>query len=104
MSDLRCENCTFWELANAWAANSEGSRFEKYPPPDYELVLPQSPLRWSRCKAAEEGFGDRFDSAERRMAVWDGSRYMAELLTREDFLCCEHKPRDARTSKAVSDE
>lgn len=99
-----CANCKHWDLANAWAANADGSRFEKYPPPDYELVVPKSDRRWSRCAAAEEGFKDDFDPDLKRMAAWDGSRYMAELITREDFHCCEHEARSIEESGDRSDD
>lgn len=88
-----CENCAHWDLANAWAANGDGTRFRKYPPPDYNEVIPDSPLRWSRCMAAEEGFENGFDPTRKRMACWDGSEYSAELITREDFHCAEHSAR-----------
>lgn len=94
MADLRCENCVHWELANAWAANAENrSRFERYDHVADEWVIPKSSLRWSRCQAAEAGFDESFNAEERKMAAWDGSRYHAELITREDFLCCEHAAR-----------
>ena len=94
-----CKTCAHWELANAWAANDEMSRFSRWDSATDETVLPKSGLRWSRCARAEAGFDDDFDADNRKMAAWDGSRYYAELITREDFSCSEFalRPIDARS-------
>ena len=89
-----CSDCKHWELANAWKANDENvSRFSRRDSASDETILPASDLQWSRCARAEAGFEHDFDAAERKMAAWDGSRYYAELITREDFHCCEHEVR-----------
>lgn len=91
---MNCKNCKHWAIADAHPANADASRFMKFDHEADEFVFPPSGLSWSRCLRAEAGFDDGFNPVERKMAVWDGSRYFAELVTREDFGCCEHGVRE----------
>lgn len=91
--DMRCGTCRYWggdvkDETNVW------DRYDK----DGNVVRPpHARLNWGRCRAAPEGF-DKYAMSEwpdAKMAVWDGSSYRAELLTRCDHICGEYKPKDA---------
>lgn len=96
--EKRCELCKHWDLADA--APTQAGRIDPNDPTagteDWERWkrVPHANQNWSKCSAAPEGFADELNAAEIRMAVWDGSNYMARLLTRCDHVCGEFAPRE----------
>ena len=76
-NDKRCGNCKYWE-----GPNDENYHWS-------------SPCEFGTCKRALEYFGMTQDQREddgNKMAVQDGSDYMAALLTKDDFACISWEP------------
>lgn len=95
---MSCQTCAKWDLADA--SPSMGGNYEGYRPEagddkrfDRWNRAPHANQNWSRCDAAAEGFAEEFDAADMKMAVWDGSQYLARLLTRCDHVCGEWTAR-----------
>lgn len=93
-----CRNCQHWDIANAGPPRLRESERWEYDSAD-DAKRPHANLRFSKCFAAERGWEDTYDPATTKMAVWDGSNYMAELLTRDDHVCGEHVSRSEPSPK-----
>jgi hypothetical protein len=92
MDEKRCENCIHWQIANACPASQRLKI--RYDDNWEDIRPPHADLNWSVCDAAVPGFEN--DSVETeavlfggKMAVFDGSEYIAELWTRFDHVCGE---------------
>jgi len=72
--DKQCITCSHWER------EFEDRRTAEYNP------------NHGLCSIAEMGCADKFDDVP--MITLDGSFYMAELWTRSDHGCIEHKERE----------
>ena len=96
----RCEKCIHWDIANAEVA------VERLPvrhDANWKIIKPpHADLNWAECAGAKKGFSAR-DSEEEaalyggKMAVFDGSEYIAELWTRFDHICGMFQPRPTGT-------
>lgn len=91
-----CLNCASWDVANAVDPKAREQFYE----PDERP--PHANQCWAACSAAMEGWAHDFDPSRHKMAVWDGSQYMAELLTHAEHGCRQFKPRSLADALAES--
>lgn len=101
---MRCSECKFWDIANAIVGSPDKTcavdGWRSCPDEGHFYKPPHANLRWAKCSAALEGWGDGVHELAPKMAVWDGSAYYAELLTRDDHICGEFQPRPTTSAPA----
>lgn len=87
-ADICCERCKFWK----GDTDVPSDRWKIYDDDCNLAIPPHANLRWGVCDAAPEGFDEDNYRPDLKMAVWDGSSYAAQLVTRKDHYCGEFRP------------
>lgn len=94
----RCKDCKFWKIAETRHGSPRADLTAEalaYLDDDERRGLkPHANLDWAECEAAIEGFDDDAHDKAPKMAVFDGSGYMANLWTRHDHICGEFRRRE----------